>query len=309
VRPLDAEHRRALRGALVERYPWITDPDVGPRAVEAGECDRCGAESRLVTTCGPTQWAGLGRRCAAAVGLRSWCDGHADDATRWLAHLRTLPDEADTVARLWWVATGEVRMDATTAAPLLARALPTASPPVGRRPEQAGHAWHAATMVQIDRVDGDHWARTRDIRMRALRDAPDAYWATADDEAAVSPGQWRARLDRTDAVTFLAVVDGTDAGLAVGAPHHNIPGDAGLYAVWVAPDMRGRGVGDALVSAVVEWARAAGHRRLRVEVADDNAHAVRLYERGGLVTTGVHGRLPPPRDHVTEHERAVVLRS
>lgn len=121
---LDAGRRRALRAALLQRHPWIDDPDVGPRAVEAGECDRCGHEARLVTTCGPTQWAGLGRRCAAAVGLDAWCDGHADDAAGYLAHLRTLPDEADTVARLWWVATGEVRLDADAVAPLLARALP-----------------------------------------------------------------------------------------------------------------------------------------------------------------------------------------
>lgn len=131
---LDAERRRALRGALVERYPWITDPDVGPRAVEAGECDRCGAEARLVTTCGPTPWASLGRLCATAVGLRGWCDGHAEDAARWLAHLRTLPDEADTVARLWWVATGEVRMDAAAVAPLYARALPDDVPDDGQPP-------------------------------------------------------------------------------------------------------------------------------------------------------------------------------
>jgi ribosomal protein S18 acetylase RimI-like enzyme len=110
-------------------------------------------------------------------------------------------------------------------------------------------------------------------------------------------------------VTFLAVVDGTDAGLAVGAPHHNIPGDAGLYAMWVAPDARGRGVGTALVAAVVDWARAAGHGCLRLEVADDNAPAVRLYERAGFAATGRRGHLPPPRDHITEHERALVLRS
>jgi hypothetical protein len=127
VTPLDASRRRVLRDALTARYPWVVDPEVGPRAVEAGECDRCGAEARLVTTCGPTQWAGLGRRCAAVVGLAGWCDGHADEAARWLAHLRTLPDEADVVARLWWVATGEVRMDADAVAPLLALALPAAA--------------------------------------------------------------------------------------------------------------------------------------------------------------------------------------
>lgn len=145
--------------------------------------------------------------------------------------------------------------------------------------------------------------------MRALCDAPDAYWTTADDEAELSPAQWRARLDRSDTVTFVAVIDGTDAGLVVGAPHHEVAGDAGLYAMWVAPDARGQGVGSALVAAVVDWARAAGHGSLRLEVADHNAPAVRLYERAGFVATGRRGHLPPPRDQITEHERALVLRS
>lgn len=79
--------------------------------------------------------------------------------------------------------------------------------------------------------------------------------------------------------------------------------------MWVAPGYRGRGVGHALVAAVAAWARSAGHRRLRLEVADHNAQAVRLYERAGFIATGAHGRLPPPRDHITEHERALVLRS
>lgn len=122
----DAAQRRELRRALVQRYPWVDDTDVGPRAVEAGECDRCGAEARLVTTCGPVAWAGLGRRCATAVGTAAWCDGHEDDAREWLDRLDRLPAEADAVARLWWVATGEVRLDETALA-LLARALPPSS--------------------------------------------------------------------------------------------------------------------------------------------------------------------------------------
>lgn len=103
--------RQRLRAALRERYPWLGSVDVGPQAVEAGECDRCGAEARLVETCGPIAWQYLGRRCAAELADDAWCDGHAeqaDSALRWLARL---PDEADTVARLWWVATGEVTLD------------------------------------------------------------------------------------------------------------------------------------------------------------------------------------------------------
>jgi hypothetical protein len=121
---LDASTRRALRVALVERYPWIDDAQVGPQAVEAGECDRCGREARLVTTCGPTSWAALGRACALEVGAGAWCDGHSEQARSWLRWLTALPAEVDAVARLWWVATGEVRLDPAAVEPLLRAALP-----------------------------------------------------------------------------------------------------------------------------------------------------------------------------------------
>ncbi|HVM00015.1 MAG TPA: hypothetical protein VM324_12050 [Egibacteraceae bacterium] len=106
----------ALRQTLRARYPWLADTDRGPQAVDAGECDRCGAEARLVATCGPVAWAALGRRCARRLAAGAWCDGHADEAAGALAWLAALPDEADDVARLWWVATGEVRLSPALAA-------------------------------------------------------------------------------------------------------------------------------------------------------------------------------------------------
>lgn len=127
---LDADRRRSLREALVSRYPWIDHDDIGPRVVDAGECDRCGREARMVATCGPTRWAGLGRACAAEVGVSAWCDGHADDARMRLDLLAALPPEADAVTRLWWVATGEVRIDAAGLQPLLRAALPGLEPAV-----------------------------------------------------------------------------------------------------------------------------------------------------------------------------------
>jgi hypothetical protein len=103
--------RERLRAAMRARYGWLDEPDLGPRAVDAGECPRCGAEAALVPTCGPVAWQALGRRCAQEIGVAAWCDGHADEAARALAWLAGLPGNADHVARLWWVATGEVRLD------------------------------------------------------------------------------------------------------------------------------------------------------------------------------------------------------
>lgn len=120
----DRRTMAALRSTLREAHPWLDDSDLGPRTVDAGECDRCGGEARMIATCGPVAWAALGRRCAMRLGTQAWCDGHVREAETWLVRLAGLPTTADTVARLWWVATGEVRVDPAAMRHLRQRALP-----------------------------------------------------------------------------------------------------------------------------------------------------------------------------------------
>lgn len=162
-------------------------------------------------------------------------------------------------------------------------------------------------MLVIERLGPDGWERARNVRMRALEDAPDAFWITAEEEGEVTAAEWRRRLGRSDAATFLATRDGEDVGIAVGAGHHAHPTDAGLYAVWVAPHARGGGVARALVDRVIEWARGLGFQDIRLDVGDANAAAVAFYERLGFSATGAGATFPPPREHLTEHERVLHL--
>ena len=159
----------------------------------------------------------------------------------------------------------------------------------------------------IERTSPGQWERVRAVRLQALADAPDAFGTTlAEDEARPLP-EWRARLARSDVATFLAVADGRDGGIATGAPFEGQEGAAGLFSMWTAPEFRGRGIGRALVEAVVSWARGAGYRRVLLDVADGNLPAIRLYARCGFAPTGETGTLPPPRQHVPEHRRALAL--
>lgn len=103
--------RARLRRALLADHPWLADPEVGPSAVEAGECDRCGQHPRCVPTCGPVAWTSLCADCAVDVGDDGWCDGHVDDGAAHRAWARDLPSQWPTLVRLWWVATGETRVD------------------------------------------------------------------------------------------------------------------------------------------------------------------------------------------------------
>lgn len=157
----------------------------------------------------------------------------------------------------------------------------------------------------VERVGPDEWRRFRFVRLRALEDAPDAFVATLAEEAQLPDEAWRRRLAGKDAVTFIASIAGVDVGLAVGGPYDDA---AGLYAMWAAPEARGKGVGDRLTAAVVDWAEAAGFPRVMLDVGDRNRAAVNLYARNGFEPTGVKSALPPPRAHIVEHQRARACR-
>src|SRR4029450_4293805 len=82
--------------------------------------------------------------------------------------------------------------------------------------------------------------------------------------------------------TFVADDDGTLIGMATGHRPLDEPSIAWLFAMWVRPDRRGKGIGRRLVAAVARW--AAQHHEvdqvlLRVTVANDAA--VRFYAECG----------------------------
>ena len=70
---------------------------------------------------------------------------------------------------------------------------------------------------------------------------------------------------------------------------------ATLFGMYVAPRARGRGVGEALVRAVLDEARHRGKSEVVLEVTSSNAEAEALYARCGFERTGAvheHPRRP-----------------
>lgn len=167
---------------------------------------------------------------------------------------------------------------------------------------RAGGIVSRMQIVRLGPQDGD---RLRRLRLEALRDAPDAFGATFADASARPAEDWRRQL--VELATFFAVDEGRDVGMARAARHPSEPDTGELLSMWVAPAARGRGVGDALIAAIVDWARGEALRRLVLDVGDANGPAIALYARNGFVATGITGSLPPPRTHVREHQRARTL--
>ena len=168
----------------------------------------------------------------------------------------------------------------------------------------------AVSNHSIEHLVPENWQRFREVRLRALADAPDAFGATLAETQARPLSHWRDRLGDTASATFLACnANGDDVGLVVGSRWNGIVETVGLFSMWVAPNARGRGIGGALVDAVIAWARSNGSTRILLDVADGNAPAIALYASRGFLPTGNTGNLPPPRDHITEHEQALELQN
>jgi GNAT superfamily N-acetyltransferase len=147
--------------------------------------------------------------------------------------------------------------------------------------------------------------RLRSIRLRALLDAPDAFGSTYEESVARPVERWSEQL--RDLPTFVAVDDDIDVGIVRCARDKADTETAWLISMWVAPEARRRGVGAILVDAVINWARANRVSRLLLEVADGNAPAIALYARKGFTPNGEVSTLPPPRDHIREHQRELRL--
>ena len=162
--------------------------------------------------------------------------------------------------------------------------------------------------AEVLRATPEDWERVRGIRLAALRDAPDAFWAELEDEVPLSPQEWQERLANPQFAVFLATVSGADVGLAGVGRGHAHPEDASLSMMWVAPPVRGSAVADRLVEAAIAWAREQGLPRVRLWVNDVNTSAARLYARHGFTPTGVTGTFRPPRSHISEHELALELK-
>ena len=151
---------------------------------------------------------------------------------------------------------------------------------------------------ELVRLGADDWEDFRRVRLASLADSPQAFGARHADWVDATEEQWRARL--TDVpLTLVARSQGRLVGVVCGMPSES---QVSLISMWVAPDRRGTGLAGRLIDGVVEWASS---QRLDTDlmVRDDNARAIRAYERAGFTDLGVPPDWPAdvPRERRMRH--------
>ncbi|MEM8871066.1 MAG: GNAT family N-acetyltransferase [Pseudomonadota bacterium] len=131
----------------------------------------------------------------------------------------------------------------------------------------------------VGRLTPGDAAAFRDIRLEALRTAPDQFGSRLEDWAHRPLADFAALLENTRAFGARG-----DAGLVGLAGWHTPQGDAlrgKLIMVFVRPGWRGRGVVGRLLTRICEDARGRVDR-LELTVNTTNAAAMWAYERAGF---------------------------
>ena len=134
--------------------------------------------------------------------------------------------------------------------------------------------------TEIRLLGPDDWQTWREIRLRSLADAPEAFGSTLQRERAYDEVVWRQRLQSVAVVVF---VDG--APVALGGGYRVREGWMQVIAMWTDPAYRRRGLSLAVLDAVVAAGRGEG-LRLLLDVAQGNPGARAVYERYGFEATG-----------------------
>jgi GNAT superfamily N-acetyltransferase len=144
----------------------------------------------------------------------------------------------------------------------------------------------------VRRLTPAHAADYRALMLQAYADEPEAFTATVAEREAMPLDWWAARVadhpDPTELV-FGAFEDARLVGVA-GLRFEQRPRTwhkATLFGMVVQPPFRGRGLGRALVEAVIAYAEATPETQvLQLTVTESNAPARRLYEASGFVSFG-----------------------
>jgi ribosomal protein S18 acetylase RimI-like enzyme len=134
------------------------------------------------------------------------------------------------------------------------------------------------------------WPIYKALRLRALEESPNAFGSTLALEIERPDTAWNERLKNAASsgqdCVFLAEFEGTPSGLVWAKADPNELSTVHILPMWVAPNARGRGIGDKLLRAAILWAKQYGASFVKLGATCGNTPAIRLYQRAGFVEIG-----------------------
>ena len=144
--------------------------------------------------------------------------------------------------------------------------------------------------MHLRRLEPPDAALYRAFRLRGLQAHPEAFTSSCEEESQRPLADAEKRLSGTAQVCMWGAFDGDQLAGVFGFDRETRLKNshkATLIGLFVSPEFSGRGIGRALVEAVMQGARDAGIALLVLTVTEGNARARTLYARAGFQTLGI----------------------
>ena len=146
--------------------------------------------------------------------------------------------------------------------------------------------------ITIRPLREDELPRWWEMRLRALRDHPDAFGSDYETARQRGFGPFHERTFGPNAGTNVILVAVNDHDTLLGTA--GVVGNDGkrahivhVWGVYTAPEARGQGIATRLIAAALDHCRAApGVRQAHISVNADNAAALHVYKAAGFVAWG-----------------------
>lgn len=140
----------------------------------------------------------------------------------------------------------------------------------------------------VTRIRSDQWRILKNVRLRALEEAPYAFGTTLAGGKKRTDRDWqdmaRDHATLSDRAYFMAYVGNSPCGMA--GCYRTTSDTVVLTAMWVAPEFRGQKIGEQIVHAVIKWAREGGATTLEAWVSENNP-ARFFYQKIGFEETSL----------------------
>lgn len=149
----------------------------------------------------------------------------------------------------------------------------------------------------VRRLQAEDWLVYKQLRLRGLAEAPDAFGSTVALEQLRTDEAWQHRAS-TGAVSpsdlpLLALAGHVPAGLAWAKVDQSDASLVNLFQMWVAPEHRSIGLGKQLLQSAISWARARNAEAVCLSVTLRDGPAMHLYRTVGFVPSGETEPLRP----------------
>jgi GNAT superfamily N-acetyltransferase len=140
--------------------------------------------------------------------------------------------------------------------------------------------------VRIRRIGEEEARLLRDLRIRSLRDAPEAFGQQPAEAEAMPEEAWhqqvRAAATGDRRAWFVAELPAEERTVGLVNGRRRPPSELMVFSMWVDPACRQQGIGRRLIDAIDGWASGWGARRTVLWVFGANETAIRFYERIGF---------------------------